>query len=410
MFPEAKALLENREAELVSSGGWLIGAADALSTQEGIELHVACPYFVQSVLALQGKRITYHIFPGLQKGGEPYMGDRPELDAVMNGIIAQLRPDIVDIHGTEYAQHLSCLHACQKQNVKAVVTLQGILYLYARHFTDGLTRADILLHQQPFHHNVLKDAAAFFRRGEVEKTLMRQARYYIGRTDWDRQAAAEMNPDAAYFHCNETLRDEFYSGLWEYANCEPHRIFVSQGNYPIKGVHQMIKAMPAILAEYPDAMLYVGGGNILNGKRKHWNNYARILDSLIQTLKLKEHICFTGNLDARGVKEQLLKTNVFVSPSTIENSPNSLAEAQLLGVPCVASAVGGVPTMISSEEFGRLYPFHDIALLARAVCQTFERSLVFDNQPMREMALHRHDKEVNCSTLLGIYREITGLS
>ena len=55
------------------------------------------------------------------------------------------------------------------------------------------------------------------------------------------------------------------------------------------------------------------------------------------------------------MKERFLKSNVFVSPSTIENSPNSLGEAMLLGIPCISSDVGGVKNLLKHEEEGYVY-------------------------------------------------------
>ena len=59
----------------------------------------------------------------------------------------------------------------------------------------------------------------------------------IGRTDWDEACTKEINPKVQYHFCNESLRDSFYSGSWEYQNCEKHSIFMSQAATPIKGLH-----------------------------------------------------------------------------------------------------------------------------------------------------------------------------
>lgn len=62
---------------------------------------------------------------------------------------------------------------------------------------------------------------------------------------------------------NETLRPEFYEGRWDLNGVEPHSIFISQGDYPLKGFHFVLQAMPKILKEYPDAKLYVAGKSII---------------------------------------------------------------------------------------------------------------------------------------------------
>ena len=117
-------------------------------------------------------------------------------------------------------------------------------------------------------------------------------------------------------------------------------------------------------------------------------------------------ILLIGALGTSEMKEQFLKANVFVCPSSIENSSNSLAEAQILGVPCVASRRGGTPTLIPNERMGLLYDFDDTAALGRCICRVFESYDTFDNAPMRQMARERHDRRRNCEALVRIYNEI----
>ena len=408
LFPEAQSLMDVKSRDLASSGGWLIGAADSLTTRDDIELHVACPARVSEVLVLQGEKICYHLFPGLQPSGEPYYGDVPDLDAVFRGLIDGIKPDLIDIHGTEYAHSFSCLRAAGE--IPCVITIQGFLHACALHYHDGLSRWTILSHKRLFKKGILEEEESFRKRGEVEQTLLSRARHFIGRTEWDQSCIRNCNPIASYHVCNETLRNAFYDGRWSWDACEKHSIFISQGSYPLKGLHQMLKALPGIVRRYPDTVLYVGGGNITEGRRRNLSNYGRILTSLIRRNHLRGHVCFTGELDTLAMKERFLKSNLFVCPSSVENSSNSLAEAQILGVPCVASRRGGTPTLIPDEQMGLLYDFDDTKALERAVCQVFESSPTWDNTAMRERARSRHDKTSNSEALVEIYRKVTGLS
>lgn len=41
-------------------------------------------------------------------------------------------------------------------------------------------------------------------------------------------------------------------------------------------------------------------------------------------------------------------------PSHIENSPNNLCEAMILGMPCIATDAGGTSTLLSNMKDGLL--------------------------------------------------------
>lgn len=79
-----------------------------------------------------------------------------------------------------------------------------------------------------------------------EAALLHDARHVTGRTGFDRAACAALAPSARYYHCNETLRPLFYTGtLWharEFAAAPV--LFLPQGNYPLKNLHTVIKALP----------------------------------------------------------------------------------------------------------------------------------------------------------------------
>ena len=89
----------------------------------------------------------------------------------------------------------------------------------------------------------------------------------------------------------------------------------------------------------------------------------------------------------------------------MENGSNSLCEAQLVGTPCVASYVGGVPDMLRDKEEGFLYQHDAPYMLAYYVCEIFgndELALKFSKNA-KEHALKTHDRDENTRRLLEIY-------
>ena len=76
---------------------------------------------------------------------------------------------------------------------------------------------------------------------------------------------------------------------------------------------------------------------------------------LIKKYSLQNNIIFTGILNEKEMKQKFLESHIFVSSSAIENSPNSVGEAMVLGIPIISSYVGGVPDMIEHKKEGYLY-------------------------------------------------------
>src|SRR5690606_3225893 len=76
-----------------------------------------------------------------------------------------------------------------------------------------------------------------------------------------------------------------------------------------------------------------------------------------------------GKLDADALLERLMEASIYVLPSHIENSPNSLCEAMMLGMPCITTSVGGVSSLIEDGTDGILVPDGDPWSLAGAILE-----------------------------------------
>lgn len=404
VFPEAEKILTGK-GELKSSGGWLLGTAEELLKNDEIELTVATPTsLVHELKYLKGGKISYYLFP-FGKGNTKYNKD---YELYWKEINRKLCPNVVHIHGTEFTHGLAYVKACGTKNV--VVSIQGLVSEIVDYYNYGLSPIDIaknitlrdLLRGTLFH-----DKKVFRRKGHYEIELLQLVNHVIGRTSWDRAHIWAINPNAQYHFCNETLRPEFYnSESWKYEQCAPHTIFLSQATYPIKGLHIVLKSMPMILRQYPDVQIRVAGMDITRSKegmlgRLKLSGYGKIIRSLIKKYQLENKICFLGNLDAKEMIKEYLCANVFICPSSIENSPNSLGEAQILGTPVVASYVGGIPDMMQGDE-EHIYRFDDFVLLAKEICDVFNSTCNMQN--LIDRAKLRHNRVENVLRLIGIYK------
>ena len=75
---------------------------------------------------------------------------------------------------------------------------------------------------------------------------------------------------------------------------------------------------------------------------------------------------WTGELTPREVAEEMHKADAFVLPSNYENAPVVLSESLAMGLPIIASRVGGIPEMVDDES-GILVPTRDEKALAEAM-------------------------------------------
>lgn len=384
----------------------MLGAAGALVESGDVSLYVAAvSTSVKSLTRLVGEKITYYILPA-GKGNTDY---NLEYCPYWKSIQDEIKPDVVHIHGTEYSHGYAYMKACGNDSV--VISIQGLTSVYSYYYSYGISKKDVyrnLTLKDLIRGTIIHGKHRFRQMGRYEIEMIQMARHVIGRTSWDHSHVWAINQNVEYHFCNETLRPEFYtSDKWSYNNCNKHSIFLSQAGYPVKGLHQVLKAMPLILRCYPGTTIRVAGGDITKsvtiGDKLRLSGYGRYIKRLIKTYNLDGKIIFTGNLNAEQMKQEYLRTNVFVCPSTIENSPNSLGEAQILGTPCVASYVGGIPDMMKGNE-DNLYRFEEVEMLAEKVCQVFSN---LEKQPdMSSVAKRRHDPDENRDRLLEIYNQV----
>lgn len=406
LFPEAEKLLSG-SGELKSTGGWMLGMAEALQDTGKIELYVASvSKKVSKLKKVTGKNTIYYILPYCKGNTRINYGFCP----LWKQIQKEVKPDIVHIHGTEFSHGHAYMKACGNDNV--VISIQGLISVYQFYYLSGLSKKDIYLNisvRDLVKGSIIQNQKRFKKRAEYEVEMVKMAKHIIGRTSWDRTRIWAINPKAEYHFCNEVLRPEFYyDNIWNYEKCVKHSIFISQAGYPIKGLHQVLKAMPLILQYYPDTTIRIAGNNITadNTLREkiRISGYGKYIKRLIKKNKISDKITFTGDLNASEMRFEYLNANIFVCPSSIENSPNSLGEAQILGVPCVSSYVGGVMDMMKGNE-ENLYRFEEIEMLAEKICRVFASKNEQIN--MHSQAMKRHNIEDNCKSLIKIYELVS---
>ena len=365
-----------------------------------VEFAVATVYRAKEMKTIHTDGVTYYLLPA-RIDNTRY--DK-SLEAYWMKVNETFRPDVVHIHGTEYAHGLAFIRACGADNV--CVSIQGLVSVIARYYYAGLSFWDILknitVRDVIRWDTIFQQKRKFEKRGKLEKEYLKTVPHIIGRTSWDKAHIWAINPDAEYHFCNETLRPVFYQRKWEYDKCDKHTIFLSQASYPIKGLHKVLEAMPLILRHFPDTKIKIAGPSLVDKPFYRITGYGKYIRSLIIKLHLEDKVTFLGLLTEEQMCEQYLKANVFVCPSSIENSPNSLGEAQILGVPCAASYVGGVMDMMANME-SYLFRFEEIEMLSEIILRLFNDKSSSKRQV--EIA-NRHNINIIVDDLYRTYAQI----
>lgn len=386
--------------------------AQVLSRKSDIELSIVFPGGKDSIR-------RYHAKSGIRYFGynRTLLKNVKKLIAsgVLYTIVAEIKPDIVNIFGTElpHAQVMATL--CKKQGIPCVITVQGLVTKIRDHILDGM---GLLVRTAMTPRNFLKlDSLllikrVYNRRSLTEISAIKNCSAVLGRTYWDKASVWSIDNSKPYYHCNEVLRDSFYSGDWEVGKCERHSIFISQANYPIKGFHIFLDALAIIKKHFPQVSVKVSGKSALSlkGIRKiiSMSAYDVFLLRKIRKLELENCITFIGEQDEVSMKRNYLKSHVFVSASLIENESNSLSEAMILGTPSVASYVGGVIDRIDHRINGMLYQHNTPYILAKMVCEIFNDDTLAQrlSEGAKRISRERFNPVENTNRLEQIYRTI----
>ena len=385
-------------------GGWLIGQREQLKKSVSlvicsIDARLKQPQF----LSLDG--VEYAVLP---TGSEQEFAQ----------LLQKTKPDLVHLWGSENPAAPALVAQFAPERI--LLSAQGIMTPYTEHLLDGVP-------EKYCHSSLLQKMATIIDRGELldreldfykeqskkEAALLANLRHVTGRTPWDQAELAKLAPHAAYYVCNETLRPGFFAARWEHGPQKPV-LFLSQGNHPRKGLHWLLQALPPVLEKYPDLTVHIAGwpmvkkGPLLEPILRLLLPYQTYLKKLIHELHLQKQVVWLGCLNETDMRAALLQSSIFVMPSSLENSPNSLGEAMLLGMPCIATNAGGTAGMLTNGKEGLLYEPEDVPALTRAILTFLDDPALAKHygDAARQRALVTHDPVRNGQAMLEIYHKI----
>ena len=230
-------------------------------------------------------------------------------------------------------------------------------WLWYSNFLCGLSRRCGLWRSVPFIASQRGDYHARyskFRLWLTEKFIYNPADIVLTNAIQIERHLHQRYPDKQIFSIPNLL--ELPPEAWQHREDTEEKLIVSVGRFaPEKGHRYLIEALRLLdQQDTPWRCRFLGDGEL-----------EAELRALTARYELSEWVSFPGFCE--DVFSVLLTADVFVLPSLHESSPNALIEAMGVGMPCIASDVGGIADLIESGENGIRVPPQNPETLAAAV-------------------------------------------
>lgn len=323
---------------------------------------------------------------------------------LMLDVVKSVKPDLIHIHGTE--ERFGLIREYVK-DIPIVFSIQGLVSptkeKYFSGFPKNFIRKNESLVDKLKAVSELKLYKVFKVRVQREQKYLRKAQYVIGRTFWDKAITGLFNPNRQYFVGDEILRKEFYDAGWKKENWSSPLVLVSTiSPGPYKGIETLLKTASILKhnSRFPFVWKVIGLSN-----SDKWVKMAVKLTG-ISPDSCKVELC--GRMTSERMAPLMQQCDIYSHVSHIENSPNSVCEAMLLGMPVIATYVGGTPSMLDNQKEGMLVQDGDPYSLASTINWLhghFSEARVMGNNA-RTRALLRHDPKRIGDELVNTYSYI----
>ena len=402
LLPQAANVLG---VEIGASGTWLTDICDCLAKEQDIQLAVACVRG-KEFKKFSANGVTFYCLPGTGKNMLFYC---KRFEKVWKKINEDFQPDIVHLHGTEYSHGLAFLRACP--NVPAALSIQGVLNRIKDVDFGDVPVRELFWNRRREWRRWNGDIEMHFfhkKNAKYEREIVSRVKYLHGVNTWDTSMCVSMNPALKTFRFDNNLREEVYNAeKWSVESMQRHTIFTNPAGVPLKGLHQLLRAVALLKDKYPDILVKVPGMT-RNGKLRKTDAYAIYIGKLIRKLGIEKNVSFIGRQTAMGMCEQMRSANATVIPSATESVSMILREAMYLGCPCVASFRGGMADFVSDKHDGFLYDYPEYPYLATRIDELFsndELCMRFSKNAIQKAEL-AHNRERNVQEYIRMYKTI----
>ncbi len=393
----------------VVGGGWMASLDFALQQNNDVKLHVAFFHGKAKEPFKYGSTWYYPILSAHQKKYKinKYLSRfstrviyEEDIKKYID-IIEKAKPDIIHIHGTENPFGFIAKHT----NIPIVISLQGILTVYEHKYFSGIgshqINKGIPIKEKLLGKSLKTKYRLFKNMAKREAEILKHINHLIGRTEWDKRVASIMAPNAKYEQGEEMLREPFYQNKWNQNNISPLSLFSTIGPSIYKGLETIVETT-SILKEHNINFRWKIAGITCS------EQISKIINKKYKIDFTKLNIELIGKKNVSELINELMASSIFVHPSHIDNSPNSVCEAMMLGIPVIATFTGGTGSLLTNKKEGLLIQDGDPWSLAGAIIELKNNSqfAIELGQNARARALKRHNKEKIVNNLIISYHRI----
>lgn len=412
-FTNTSSCYKSGSGNYYNGGGWISSLEMEMKKRKEIELGVC--FYVRSVskpkkekqegatyylLPRSAKTIKYTLKTIIKKPEETtWEHEKLAIPELIN-VVKDFNPDIIQVFGSENIYGLIANHV----SIPVVLHVQGILTTCLNSFLPPFVSWQMYLWQSFSWNNVLRrisDRIAWRRNSVTEQRMMQSIKYFMGHSVWDERVTRLFSPDSTYYYCSEMLRNTFYdSSNGRVLPAKP--VFVTTISLPLyKGYDLLLKTARELKKVMPDF---------------EWKVFGYVNDKFIGKVFKVNHedvnVSLMGVASAEQIKDALLHATAYVHTSYIENACNSVCEAQILGVPCIAAYVGGIPSIINDGQTGFLVPTNDpyqMAFLMQFLAENPAINIEI-GEKARQTAMKRHGRSMIVGRVMEIYTDILSKS
>lgn len=386
-------------------GGW-IASLERIVRQhgKGIELAIAFEYQESEFKVVKNDTIYYPINISntikdrlIEKVDFKYKWER--LKTKMLKIIDDFKPDVIQCFGSEWQYGLIAEHT----SVPVVIHMQGFANIYNESCELVYSNWEYIRcnnYSPKVAFTTLTNRKKNQDGLSKERHIMRINKFFMGRTHWDEAIVRNYSPKSKYYYCPEALRPGIYNApKWTLNKSAVMRLVTISQAGTLKGNEIILRTARILKDEFNFAFEWEVAGN---------TEMFKIAERKTGIKHDNYNISLLGMIDARRVADKLAKSDVYIHPAIIDNSPNSLCEAQVIGCPIIAANVGGIASLVEDEKTGILYPYNEPHMLAFKIMELNKRNdfkkELSDNEI--KIAMDRHEPETIYQYLYTVYESI----